>query len=122
MSDEHARWLREYARGLARAARGARGGQRARLEAAAGRMLAAAGALEAAGGRGYADYAGVEEVAGRLDRHPETVRRLMRMGRLPGVLMGGRWMMERGELEALAGRLGFGRGDGDGNKRFGVRW
>lgn len=108
MSGEHVAWLRGYARGLARAARGARGGQRARLEEAAGRMLAAAGALEAAGGRGYADYAGVVEVAGRLGRHPETVRRLMRMGRLPGVFMGGRWLMERGELEARAVGLGDG--------------
>ena len=104
----HVRWLRQYARGVRRAARRVGDAKaRAELEDSARRLLGAAGALEgqavALGERGrFADFARVDEVAGRLGIHVESARRLMRAGKLPAVRVGMLWLMERGELERVA--------------------
>jgi excisionase family DNA binding protein len=101
---EHAQWLRQYARSVRRAAKARRGD--AQMVEVAARLLAIASVLDgqdAAGERGrFADYARVDEVAARLKIHPESARRLMRQGRLPGVRVGMLWLMERGDLEVAA--------------------
>jgi excisionase family DNA binding protein len=40
----------------------------------------------------------VEEVARRLRRHPELVRRWLRDGRLKGLTFGRSWIISEGEL------------------------
>lgn len=47
-------------------------------------------------------YAGVEEVAERLSIHPESVRRLIRQGKLPAVKFGNKWLIEKSTLEQFA--------------------
>jgi excisionase family DNA binding protein len=47
-------------------------------------------------------YAGVDEVATRLRIHPESVRRLIRQGKLPAIKFGNKWLVEKGALEQFA--------------------
>lgn len=47
-------------------------------------------------------YAGVDEVASRLSIHPESVRRLIRQGKLPAIKFGNKWLVEKGALEQFA--------------------
>jgi len=49
-----------------------------------------------------AAYADVTEAAKRLDIHPESVRRLIRQGKLPGSKFGNKWLIERDTLEQFA--------------------
>ncbi len=48
------------------------------------------------------NYMGVDEVAGRLNIHPESVRRLIRQGKLPAIKFGNKWLVERVTLEQYA--------------------
>ncbi len=50
------------------------------------------------------NYAGVDEVSHRLKIHPESVRRLIRQGKLPAIKFGNKWLVEKGELEQFASR------------------
>lgn len=47
-------------------------------------------------------YAGVEDVAERLGIHPESVRRLIRQGKLPAIKFGNKWLVDRATLELFA--------------------
>ena len=47
-------------------------------------------------------YAGVEEVSDRLHIHPESVRRLIRQGKLPAIKFGNKWLVEKVALEQFA--------------------
>jgi excisionase family DNA binding protein len=49
-------------------------------------------------------YAGVEMVSKRLNIHPESVRRLIRQGKLPAIKFGNKWLVERAVLERYASR------------------
>ena len=49
-------------------------------------------------------YAGVNEIATRLNIHPESVRRLIRQGKLPAIKFGNKWLVEKGALEQFASR------------------
>ncbi len=44
-------------------------------------------------------YAGVDDVSKRLKIHPESVRRLIRQGKLPAIKFGNKWLVERATLE-----------------------
>lgn len=48
------------------------------------------------------NYMGVDEVAERLNIHPESVRRLIRQGKLPAIKFGNKWLIERATLEQYA--------------------
>lgn len=47
-------------------------------------------------------YAGVSEAADRLSIHPESVRRLIRQGKLPAIKFGNKWLVEKSTLEQFA--------------------
>lgn len=48
-------------------------------------------------------YADVLEVSDRLDIHPESARRLIREGRIPGAFkFSNKWLVERDKLEQFA--------------------
>lgn len=47
-------------------------------------------------------YAGVDDVSKRLKIHPESVRRLIRQGKLPAIKFGNKWLIERATLEQFA--------------------
>jgi excisionase family DNA binding protein len=47
-------------------------------------------------------YADVDEVSKRLKIHPESVRRLIRKGKLPAIKFGNKWLVERATLEQFA--------------------
>ena len=49
-------------------------------------------------------YAGVNDVAKRLNVHPESVRRLIRQGKLPAIKFGNKWLVETSTLEQFASR------------------
>ena len=49
-------------------------------------------------------YAGVEVVSERLNIHPESVRRLIRQGKLPAIKFGNKWLVEKAALEQFASR------------------
>jgi excisionase family DNA binding protein len=49
-------------------------------------------------------YVGVNFAARRLDIHPESVRRLIRQGKLPAIKFGNKWLLETAVLEQFAGR------------------
>ncbi len=49
------------------------------------------------------NYAGVDEAADRLSIHPESVRRLIRQGKLPAIKFGNKWLVEKSSLEQFAG-------------------
>lgn len=42
------------------------------------------------------------EAARRLHTHPETIKRLIRMGRLPAIKFGNKWLIERHVLDQFA--------------------
>lgn len=44
-----------------------------------------------------------EKAAPRLGRHPITLRRDLRDGRIPGIKIGGRWFMSSSVLDQLTG-------------------
>lgn len=48
------------------------------------------------------NYADVTEVSKRLSIHPESVRRLIREGKLPAIKFGNKWLVERALLEQFA--------------------
>lgn len=48
------------------------------------------------------NYAGVDVVSKRLNIHPESVRRLIRQGKLPAVKFGNKWLVEKATLEQFA--------------------
>ena len=48
------------------------------------------------------DYLNVAGVAERLGIHPESVRRLIRQGRLPAKKFANSWVVARDELEQFA--------------------
>ena len=47
-------------------------------------------------------YAGVDDASKRLKIHPESVRRLIRQGKLPAIKFGNKWLIERATLEQFA--------------------
>ena len=47
-------------------------------------------------------YADVDEASQRLKIHPESVRRLIRQGKLPAIKFGNKWLVERATLEQFA--------------------
>jgi excisionase family DNA binding protein len=49
-----------------------------------------------------ASYAGVHEASNRLRIHPESVRRLIRQGKLPAIKFGNKWLVEKAALEQFA--------------------
>ena len=49
-----------------------------------------------------AHYADVDEAGKRLKIHPESVRRLIRQGKLPAIKFGNKWLVERATLEQFA--------------------
>jgi excisionase family DNA binding protein len=48
------------------------------------------------------NYAGVDDVAHRLNIHPESVRRLIRQGKLPAIKFGNKWLVDRSTLEQFS--------------------
>ena len=48
------------------------------------------------------NYAGVAEVGERLHIHPESVRRLIRQGKIPAIKFGNKWLVEKSTLEQYA--------------------
>ena len=49
-------------------------------------------------------YADVKEVSDRLKIHPESVRRLIRQGKIPAIKLGNKWLVEKAVLEQYASR------------------
>lgn len=49
-------------------------------------------------------YAGVDDISERLGIHPESVRRLIRQGKLPAIKFGNKWLVEKSTLEQFASR------------------
>jgi excisionase family DNA binding protein len=49
------------------------------------------------------DYVNVQEAAKRLNIHPESVRRLIRQGKLPARKFANTWLIDRAVLEQFAG-------------------
>lgn len=49
-------------------------------------------------------YADVTQVSKRLRIHPESVRRLIRQGKLPAIKLGNKWLVEKSTLEQYASR------------------
>jgi excisionase family DNA binding protein len=50
------------------------------------------------------NYAGVEVVSKRLNIHPESVRSLIRNGKLPAIKFGNKLLVEKSFLEQYASR------------------
>ena len=50
----------------------------------------------------FEDYVTVAEAAKRLNIHPESVRRLIRAGKLPARKFANTWLIERTTLEQFA--------------------
>ena len=48
------------------------------------------------------DYIDVIEASRILDVHPETVKRLIREGKLPATKFGNKWIMEHDRLQVFA--------------------
>ncbi len=48
------------------------------------------------------NYAGVDEIGERLHIHPESVRRLIRQGKLPAIKFGNKWLVDKTTLEQFA--------------------
>ncbi|HEC22851.1 MAG TPA: DNA-binding protein [Chloroflexi bacterium] len=51
---------------------------------------------------GFENYVTVAEAAKRLNIHPESVRRLIRKGKLPARKFANTWLIERTTLEQFA--------------------
>ncbi len=47
-------------------------------------------------------YADVNEVSKRLGIHPESVRRLIRDGKLPAIKFGNKWLIDKTLLDQFA--------------------
>ncbi len=48
-------------------------------------------------------YADILEISKRLNIHPESTRRLIRQGKIPGAFkFGNKWLVERDNLELFA--------------------
>ena len=47
----------------------------------------------------FNDYLNLKKAACVLDVHPQTVRRLIKRGKLPAILFAGKHLIERRELE-----------------------
>ena len=47
-------------------------------------------------------YSDVIEVGSRLNVHPESVRRLIRQGKLPAIKFGNKWLVDKDTLEQFA--------------------
>ena len=47
-------------------------------------------------------YTDVMEASKRLNIHPESVRRLIRQGKLPGIRFANKWLIKRDVLEQFA--------------------
>ena len=56
------------------------------------------------------NYIDVIEASKILDIHPETVKRLIREGKLTATKFGNKWIMERDRLRAFANTYHGGRG------------
>jgi excisionase family DNA binding protein len=50
------------------------------------------------------EYADVYDVSKRLRIHPESVRRLIRQGKLPAIKFGNKWLVNKNTLEQYASR------------------
>jgi excisionase family DNA binding protein len=50
------------------------------------------------------EYADVYAVSKRLRIHPESVRRLIRQGKLPAIKFGNKWLVNKNTLEQYASR------------------
>ena len=50
----------------------------------------------------FDDYQTVQDAAERLNIHPESVRRLIRQGKLPARKFANTWLIEKGVLEQFA--------------------
>ena len=48
------------------------------------------------------EYCDVSDVSDRLNIHPESVRRLIRQGKLPAIKFGNKWLVEKSMLEQYA--------------------
>ena len=48
------------------------------------------------------NYIDVDGVSERLGIHPESVRRLIRQGKLPAIKFGNKWIFDRADLEQYA--------------------
>lgn len=48
------------------------------------------------------NYAGVDEASKQLRIHPESVRRLIRQGKLPAIKFGNKWLVEKAALSQFA--------------------
>ncbi len=57
------------------------------------------------------NYADVNEVAERLKIHPESVRRLIRQGKLPATKFGNKWLVEKAFLDQFASGYDSRRGN-----------
>ena len=51
----------------------------------------------------------VEEVSELLQVHPDSVRRMMRQGRLPAVKVGWQWYVRRSDFDRLFEKAGQGQ-------------
>ncbi len=56
------------------------------------------------------NYFDVLQAAKLLSVHPETVKRLIRFGKLPATKFGNKWLLERDRLFAFAGTYDRRRG------------
>lgn len=50
----------------------------------------------------FDNYVDVLEAGQRLRIHPESVRRLIRQGKIPGVKFANKWLIRKDELEQFA--------------------
>ncbi len=67
----------------------------------------------------FEDYVNVPEAAERLRIHPESVRRLIRAGRLPAKKFGNSWLIARDVLEQFA--TGYDRRPGNRAMLFDIK-
>jgi excisionase family DNA binding protein len=58
----------------------------------------------------FENYLDVYEVAKRLNVHPETVKRLIREGKLPATKFGNKWIIHEDRLAVFAGSYKGNRG------------
>ena len=50
----------------------------------------------------FDNYVDVLEAGRRLNIHPESVRRLIRQGKIPGMKFANKWLIRKDELEQFA--------------------
>ena len=61
----------------------------------------------------FENYVDVIEASKILDVHPETVKRLIREGKLTATKFGNKWIMERDRLQGFASTYGRSRAEKD---------